>query len=156
MPTPLDYDRTPPSPWKPRVLRGLMILGLIILLGPGSCVTFYYGVMQPSIGQNVSRTEAKCARWLPPDASAVSYRVGGAFDPVPLCFECSTSEASFRAWVAPNGWDLKTGEWGARRFDNSRVTVANALYYNHLDEDRTTQAVYDLDTGRMYFYKSSR
>lgn len=150
--TPLDYERTQSSRWKARVLRGLMIFGVVMLIGPGSCIVFYYGARQPSIGRNVSRTEAKCASRLPPDASLVSYRIGGAFDSVPLIFECDTSEASFRAWAATEGWTLRAGERSIWRFDISRVRVGNALYYS----DRRTDAIYDLDTGRMYFFSSSR
>ena len=105
---------------------------------------------------NVSRSAARL-NWLPADATNISYRRGGAFDPMPLAVELDIGEQSFRDWARDQGWQLAQGERRAYRYDFSLRAIDRALWYTHMTSpDSGVHAVYDLDAGRAYYHSHSR
>lgn len=110
---------------------------------------------QPREGRGVSRAAAPISG-LPPDTSNINYRLGGAFDPIPACYEFDTSEQSFRDWAASKNWTLEQAGGVMTRYDQSQVTINRGLFYHWTEEDSGVHAAFDRDTGRAYFYNHTR
>ena len=112
--------------------------------------------MEPRIGVNVSRADADSIR-LPDDARNVTYRIGGAFDPVPRAYEFDTSETAFRAWAAERGAAPREGPATVRRYDGSSRRIDRGLYFGQrTGSDSGWEVAYDRDAGRAYYHSSSR
>lgn len=151
----LEYGHEPPTTWA-EVKRTLLKLSLGALI-VASLIGALLLSMQPTVREHVSAGEVKIRIGLPKDASDISYRIGGEFDPNPLMFECLASEAAFREWTATKGWTLKKGRSEIIRYNDSRFASQNCLFFHKtVNGDQTTSTIYDLDSHRAYYSQSSR
>jgi hypothetical protein len=150
-----EYGVAQTFDWRP--FKSLLIVaGCLVVTGVG-CFVAARTAMQETVREHVSAKESGIVGLIPVGASDISYRRGGAFDPVPLSLECSTTQSEFRALAAQNKWPLELGERSLFRFNGTQITIDRAIFYCDVQNgDQVTQAVLDLDTNRMYYYHSTR
>jgi hypothetical protein len=137
-------------------------LRALFLLVAACGVLLYVGrSVWPRAGEH--RHASECPIDLPPEASDVSYYIGGFWPHV--AYEFSIDEAAFLRWATTRGWRAEPVDYfEIRRFvafvdrnaSDSVATSRGGYYYAKLEEDRGLYVGFDRKTGKAFVYRHSR
>jgi hypothetical protein len=112
--------------------------------------------MDPTFGQAANASSAPI-QGLPSDATAIRYRIGGAFDAVPLTYEFTISEPSFVRWATAKGMSLSASGNDIVGGVSGSVSINNGLFFNRMTgDDSGEHAAYDKVSGRAYYHSHTR
>lgn len=151
----LPYGRSP-RPWN---TARLARIALIIAVAVG-CVTVAFWMMaramEPEVGLNVPPSQMPIGG-LPADVSSISYRLGGALDPVPQRYQFRTAEGSFRTWAEQMGFELSVRSSVVNDLTAGEIVIELSLTGRQMTgPDSGSHVSYDPSTGMAYYYSHTR